>query len=254
MKLKFLGTGAADWSPKYKSRDEYRRYASVLIDDELLIDPGPHILDFETDFGYKSLYDRAENILLTHSHSDHLDICVLKQLCIVQHRDIWCEKGAVSELESNAELTVHEIPLLREFKVGEYTVTALPANHRTDAVDEQPVHFIIEKDDKRIFYGCDGAWFMQETWYHMKKFTFDLIILDGTLGDAEGDNRIFEHNNLHMTEIMSESIRKEGMLKDGGKIFISHLSRYSHGTQQDVEKRLKPSDIKVAYDNLEVII
>ena len=254
MKLTFLGTGAADWVPEDKSRDEYRRYASVLIDGELLIDPGPHILDFETDFGYKSLYDRAENILLTHSHSDHLDIGVLKQLCSVQHRNIWCEKGAVCELNGVPELTVHEIPLLREVKAGQYTVTALPANHKTDVADERPVHFIIEKDDKRIFYGCDGAWFVTETWYHMKKFTFDLIILDGTLGDAEGDWRIFEHNNLPMTEIMSESIRKSGMLKDGGKIFISHLSLYSHGSQQDVEKRLQQSDIKVAYDNLDVII
>ncbi len=254
MKLLFLGTGAADWVPEDKSRDEYRRYSSILIDDELLIDPGPHILDFETDFGYSSLYDRAENILLTHSHSDHLDIGVLKQLCSVRHRNIWCEKGAVCELDGVPELTVHEIPLQCEVKAGKYTVTALPANHKADVPEERPVHFIIEKDDKRIFYGCDGAWFMQETWWHMEKLAFDLIILDGTLGDAKGDCRIFGHNNLHMTEIISESIRKGGMLKDGGKIFISHLSRDSHGTQQDVEKRLQPSDIKVAYDNFEIVI
>ena len=47
MKLHFLGTGAADWDISRRRDDmEWRRFSSTLIDDTLLIDPGPHIFDF----------------------------------------------------------------------------------------------------------------------------------------------------------------------------------------------------------------
>jgi len=45
MKLLFLGTGAADWSLDVQNDPEYRRFSSTLIDEVLLIDPGPHVLN-----------------------------------------------------------------------------------------------------------------------------------------------------------------------------------------------------------------
>ena len=44
MKIKFLGTGAADWAPDRRDHgDEYRGNASALINDFILIDPGPTV-------------------------------------------------------------------------------------------------------------------------------------------------------------------------------------------------------------------
>ena len=45
MKLQFLGTGAADWSPKKPEKGEHRWLSSALINDDLLIDPGPCVFD-----------------------------------------------------------------------------------------------------------------------------------------------------------------------------------------------------------------
>ena len=46
MKITFLGTGAADWPiEKIENMTEFRRLSSVLIDDTLLIDPGPQIFN-----------------------------------------------------------------------------------------------------------------------------------------------------------------------------------------------------------------
>ena len=44
MKIEFLGTGAADWPlTKPEEYTEFRRLSSALIDDVLLIDPGPQV-------------------------------------------------------------------------------------------------------------------------------------------------------------------------------------------------------------------
>jgi len=44
MKITFLGTGAADWPLERPSEyTEFRRLSSALIDETLLIDPGPQV-------------------------------------------------------------------------------------------------------------------------------------------------------------------------------------------------------------------
>ena len=51
MKITFLGTGAADFSPlleteyKYQLGLDQRRSSSILIEDQFLVDCGPHTLD-----------------------------------------------------------------------------------------------------------------------------------------------------------------------------------------------------------------
>ena len=71
MKIKFLGTGAADWAPEsLDSNGRHRYFSSALIDDVLLIDPGPHI--FESAEKYCIDLSSVKYIINTHPHSDHL--------------------------------------------------------------------------------------------------------------------------------------------------------------------------------------
>ena len=86
----------------------------------------------------------------------------------------------------------------------------------------------------------------------MKKYKFDLIVLDGTLGDAEGDYRIFEHNNLTMIREIAATIRNVDILKENGKIMISHMSRYSHKEHDELQKKLDEFDVVAAYDGMEI--
>ncbi len=46
---------------------------------------------------------------------------------------------------------------------GGAKVTALAANHAMPE-NEQALHYVIEKDGKKLFYGCDGGWFRDITW------------------------------------------------------------------------------------------
>ncbi|MBO5281092.1 MAG: MBL fold metallo-hydrolase, partial [Clostridia bacterium] len=70
MKITFLGTGAADWKIENREQtSEFRRYCSALIDDTMLIDPGPHVFDALHQYGKNS--SDVKYIICTHRHLDH---------------------------------------------------------------------------------------------------------------------------------------------------------------------------------------
>ena len=254
MDIRFLGTGAADWCRDDKNRTDYRRLSSLLIDNELLIDPGPEIFDFEADFNFNGIYNDIENILVTHSHDDHFCPKNVGKLCAVRPRNIFLEKHVAEQLNSLENIKINTIKAFSTFKVGNYTVTPVPGNHTTDIPEEQPFHYIIEKGDKRIFYGLDGAWYRAESWEYLEQFTFDAVILDGTLGYTHGDNRIFVHNNLYMIEMLADLFKSRNMLKSNAKIMLTHMSRDTQLSPDELSEKLSPLGITAAYDGLKVNI
>lgn len=226
MKISFLGTGAADW-PKEKSYGmaEFRRFSSALIDDNLLIDPGPQIFD-----GLKALNKdniKIKYIINTHRHDDHFSA------------------ETVSRLEADG---AEFIPLNDGDikKIGSYTVYAYRGNHSTC---EKAVHFIITDNKKTLFYGLDGAWLLYDEIQAIKKFMPDFAVFDATIGDIDGDYRIFEHNNLNMVLEMKKSL--ENYI---GRFCISHMARTLHTDHETLSEKMKKHNIITAYDGLEIEI
>ncbi len=227
MKIHFLGTGAADWNiEKDKSNPEYRRNSSILINDTLLVDPGSCIFEFEKTFGYKELYKDVKNIVCTHKHSDHYN----------------------PDTVSRLGLEVTELALFEPTEVGEFIITALPANHKTA---DDPRHLIIEEKSsgKRFFYGLDGAWLIYETAKYMRKFSYDLMLFDATLGSKEDlggvlDYRIFEHNSLEMVELLCNTFKNNCSF-----FYISHMAKTLHRNHKELSDYMQTKGINVAYDN-----
>ena len=138
MKITFLGTGAADWDRKeHKHLRNFRRNASALLDDCLLIDPGPDVLDALETFGKNP--NAIQYIINTHFHGDHYSTETVSKL-----------KNARVYTTAAGEETV----------IGQYGVTTLAANHATAP---SAVHFIISDGEKKLFYGLDGAWLLYST-------------------------------------------------------------------------------------------
>ena len=69
MKIKFLGTGAADWKREKYQGNMYRRLSSALIDNKLLIDPGPEVPEALNEFGIDA--KDIKFVINTHRHPDH---------------------------------------------------------------------------------------------------------------------------------------------------------------------------------------
>lgn len=222
MKITFLGTGAADWGINDKDKKGYNRFfSSALINDDLLIDPGPHI--FLSAEKHNVDLSNVKFVINTHTHGDHFNAETLKKLE---------DNGAVFYKLSAGESK----------KIGDYTVSAFYANHSTC---EDSVHFIIEENDKRLFYGLDSAWLMYEEVKAIKEQGVLMAVLDATIGDISGDYRIFEHNNLNMVKEMRNT------LKPFVKTFvISHMARTLHEDHITLSEKMKKEDIITAFDGL----
>lgn len=219
MKILFLGTGAADWQ-KEKNSQLFRRNSSVLIDEKLLIDPGPGVVSAIEEYGVD--VSKIEFILNTHPHDDHFNKKTLSYL----------EKRGACLLSAEAD---------KEIRFGGYKVKVLRANHSIEAV-----HFLITSGKKRMFYGLDGAWLMYDEVKAIKEKGVDFAVFDATIGNIEGDYRIFEHNNLNMVIEMKKSLEKYI-----DRFCISHMAKTLHGDHESLAEQMKKYDIEVAFDGFE---
>ena len=226
MKITFLGTGAADWPVKRPDDyTEYRRWSSALVDDSLLIDPGPQVLEALQDL--KKDPKKIKYIINTHNHSDHFSKDTLSKLE---------EMGAAFFNLVDGDI----------LKIDGYTIRAYRGNHATC---EKTVHFIITDGEKCLFYGLDGAWLLYEEVQAIQKYRPDYAVFDATIGYIEGDYRIFEHNNLYMVLEMKKSLDEYI-----GKVCISHMARTLHTDHKSLCESLKNYNVEVAYDGFEVEI
>lgn len=254
--LLFLGTGAADWDIKEKKKGEFfRRNSAALLNNDVMIDCGAHIFDFAKDSGRPDLYDGVTDILITHYHGDHFVPDSVKELAKDRKIRVMGDSRVRKDLEGvdNIEFIIPQ--LYTEQKVGNYRVIPVLANHEIVALDDQfAFHYIITTpDEKVIFYGCDGAWFLRPAWNKMLEYKFDAMIFDCTVGDSD-DWRLFEHNTIPMLRTMMKEIREKDIIKDGGVAIASHLARTLHVGHGETAEILKKLDMETAFDGMAVEI
>ena len=224
MKITFLGTGAADWCfDEHSHLEGFRRNSAILIDDSLLVDPGPDVPDAMTAFSKDPM--AVKYIINTHRHPDHYNARTVEYL----------KNAKAYDFEPDETILV-----------GKYSITALSANHATA---DKCLHFIISDGERHVFYGLDGAWLTYSEVDAIKRCGIDLAVLDGTIGDIPGDHRIFEHNNLNMVNEIRLTLKP--YIK---RFFITHMARTLHTSQGELEKRMAGCGIEVAYDGLETEI
>lgn len=231
MRLQFLGTGAADWDGP-DARGEYRRLTATRIDDSLLIDLTA------TTLGEIERPESVTDVLFTHSHADHFDPGALRAL---SPRRVYAHESWAKAIDlPGAE--VISVKAGEAFGVpGGYRVTALPANHSTERADEQPLHYLIEKDGKALLYATDGAWMLNRARHILGDRTLDAAVFDATIGDGfDGDWRVFEHNSIDMVRLMTATLLRTGTLAPGAPVFLTHMARTLHKTQAEIEARLAP--------------
>lgn len=249
MRITFLGTGAADFLPSLENEDRYtvakdiRRCTATMLDKDTLIDCGPHLMD---EIKIHNIEPKCiKNVLVTHNHSDHFSPDELQEL---QKRcggilHVWHNKADVMPRLVGVEL--HPMQLHQTYNVGDFLVTPLGANH-----DKGAVHFSIVKGDKKLFYGCDGAWFLTDTFLYMRDQKYNMMILDATVGDYVGDFRLAEHNSIPMLRLMIPSFKTWSVADEHTVIVLDHLARTLHKSYEETCELVKEDGFVVAYDGM----
>lgn len=264
MKLLFLGTGAADWKIETRREGEFwRRFSSSLIDGTLLLDPGPHIFDFAEKNGTPALYDGVKDILCTHSHPDHVNVNTIRTLCAGKPVTLWGDdairRRVVREMGEEASLvTFRHLHHGEWADVGDYRVLPLHSNHSTGDAFETTLNYVIEKDDKRLFYGLDGAWLLRESWNVMRALpgSFDAMIFDLTCGEDNDEFRFAEHNTLSMLRLMLAGMKnkRNHVIGPDTKLYGDHMAKMLHTDHETLCRTVEPDGITIAYDGMEIEI
>lgn len=261
LKVRFLGTGAADWNGP-DGRGEHRRLTSVLLDGRILIDytatardqlpPGAH----------------PETIFYTHSHDDHYrvdDALALGSLRRVYVNDSWVD-GAREEFAAAARrlgVACPEVAGLsfgQSATVGGIRFTSLPANHVTNRPGEHTSMYLVEKGPTRLLYATDTGGIPGEAARlagldaHCKGRPITALIMEATMGiDHADDFRIYSHSSV---ATVAQTVRVLQMTKrycprPGQKVYLTHMARTLHGTQREIEAAV-PEPLVPAFDGLEV--
>lgn len=257
-RITFLGTCACDFSPRLETelKDKFdldaRRSSSVLINDSVLIDCGPHTLNSLDILSIP--YSQITDLLVTHLHSDHFDSKNIEILAKDRHTPlkIWVREDA--EIENIPNVEIMRMKPYEHYFVGGFegfTVTGMLANHIAESF---PQHFLIERNRKKIFYGCDGAWLLSPTYYHLCQAKLDMAVFDCTTGDYVGDYRMAEHNSIPMLRLMLPSLEAFGVIDGNTKVYFSHLAPSLHESHHKTVEIARGMNADVAYDGLSVNI
>ena len=258
MKITFLGTGAADWNiDSYKPGKFHRRFSSALINDDLLIDPGPHIFHYCETEGTPDMLDGVRNVIVTHSHGDHFVPGSVLRLCAERDCTLWGDGACLRKLkrligeEETAKIRFVEFKIGQDYEIDGYKITPLRGNHATEDPEENTLIYLIERDGRILFYGCDSAWIPTTSWNVIKNRAVNAMVLELTCGEtARNDWRIFEHNTIEMLELMLTTFRKYDYFADDVKYYVSHMALTLHTDHETLVETLKPLDVTPAYDGL----
>ena len=260
LRVRFLGTGAADWNGP-DERGEHRRLSSILLDGAVLIDYTARALDMLPQGC------RPATIFYTHSHGDHYNPADALRLGI---RDVYLSQTwydtAVAEFRRAArELkqpmpAIHPLCIGSQVQLGELTISPLPANHATGYLMEQTLLYLVEKGTARLIYATDTGGIpataarLAGIDAHGEGRPITALIMEATMGmEHEVDFRLFTHSSVRTVERTVQVLTQTGRYRPqpGQSVYLTHMARTLHGTQAELDQRL-PAPLRAAYDGLEV--
>lgn len=279
MKIKFLGTAAAEGVPavfcncdtckraKARGGKDVRTRSQILIDDDILfdfpMDTYMHMLAYKLDLS------RVTRVLITHSHMDH---CYPQEFCMrggpfahgmtESNVTVFCNSTVremfLSDIAREVRPEVERgisVRVLRPYDKltdGDTELIALPASHTKG--EECLVYFVRRGGAGALLLNDTGILDI-EVYKRLYELggRVDFVALDCTYGAVKsGAGR--RHMGLYDDAEQIELMRRAGVLNDGARLFATH---FSHNTDLDYDGMVKaaaPLGMEIAYDGCEVEI
>lgn len=280
MKITFLGTAAIGYPLSFcncenctKARihkgKSIRKRASLLINDEMIIDLGPDVQTAMTM--YDKDMGKVKYLLQTHPHLDHYNEEMLiaripymamknqHTLNIVAHpvclqnmsdRISRFENADLITEEGQNKLLVKSINLDYGNKINldTYQIKCIHTLH-----DEKhgSALFVVGYEDKYILYGTDTRAFTEQALDELKEYKLDIVILDHTFGNNDYS---FSHLNESLFLEQIKILKELNIIDDNTKIYGTHISHDGMSYHEEIEEIAVNSGYHIAYDGLELNI
>lgn len=262
LKVRFLGTGAADWNGR-DERGEHRRLSSILMDDRIFVDLTATNLEMIPAEAH------PDTIFYTHSHGDHYHPATALRAGVkrVYLSQTWYDiaKADFQRAAKQAELPMPEIiPLYvgQRVQVGDIAITPLPASHATGYQFEQTLIYLVEKQGVRLIYATDtggipavAARLAGIDAHDRPGNPITALIMEATMGIGYDDDfRSFTHTSVAGVERVVRVLEKTKRYTPptDQPVYLTHMARTLHGTQAELDEQL-PKPLRAARDGEEVI-
>lgn len=269
MRVQILGAGAAEGFPalfcncstcrraRAAGGKNIRSRLCLRIDEDVLIDIPPDLLS-QTHRGGFSLAS-IRHVLITHTHRDHFTPSEL--LWRDEPFAVWRERPVLhiygvphvgevlwDEFEDDPidhDIHFHTVRPFMPFTAGSLQVTPIEANH---ALDLGAVNYILSRGSRAVLVAFDTGWYKERSWAALDGREFDLVIMECTNGLIDEPDA--EHLSIEGVKRMQAELTRRGCL-DGATQFVTvHFSHNGRLLHQELEQRLAPFGIEVAYDGL----
>lgn len=262
LKVRFLGTGAADWNGR-DERGELRRLSSILLDDKIFIDLTAGNIEMIPSSAH------PDTIFYTHSHGDHYHPASalragVKRIYLGQ---TWYDiaKGDFQRAAKELQMPMPEIvPVYvgQKVTIGNIDITPLPASHATGYTFEQTLMYLIEKGGVRLIYATDtggipavAARLAGIDAHDAAGKPITALIMEATMGIGHDDDfRSYTHTSVAGVERIVRILEKTKRYTpaQGQSVYLTHMARTLHGTQKELDATL-PRPLRAARDGEEVI-
>ncbi len=260
MRVELLGTGSADrWPNPFcdcpscswaRRAGALRDRTSVLVDEHLLVDPGPDVGARGRDL------TGVDTVLVTHAHPDHLDPAFLLAwtwAAAGSDRSLVVAGPAQAVDQCRHWLAPESPVLLRALRpgevltAGELTIRALTAAHSTAGGSEP--------DGTALLYEVSG---LNQATGHARLLVatdtaalphdelvgpYDVVLMEQTFGD------VLDHGTAHLDlpgfvrEL--DRLRQDRRLAPGARVAAIHLS---HHNPPDIAARMARFGVEVVPD------
>jgi phosphoribosyl 1,2-cyclic phosphate phosphodiesterase len=275
--FQLLGTGAGD--ANFGAPDaapipvkDIRRFACNFLSPDVLIDFNHHtpgaLRHYEID------PSSIRHLLIGHGHFDHFQpLEIIRFAASLPHplavygngmvidalefcRDNYFdgETGRFVARRAPYNLEAHRLVVGGQITVGEARITAALGNHFMNKpyciMEQQALNFLLEAQDKKVFYGLDSSYMIPQTLAMLAGTHLDIAILDATFGPREIDPLVSGHHNWKMLDETIADLRGAGCIDASTIIVADHLSVNSVGTHDEIAAAQQPKGITLAYDGL----
>ena len=274
MKLTYYGTAAAEgwpglfcrcfWCQEAKRRggNNIRTRSQASIDDKLLIDFPPdtylHMLYYGLDL------PNYRHCIITHAHEDHLyerdlatrihgyaDDVLPGPLTLYGPDSVIDALNALPEWAKDHErLGWEELHEYQPLMIEDYTITPLIAAHGQYGTHPRIKCYIydIKKDEVRLLYGNDTAYFPERTWDYIRGRYYHLVSLDCTMLNRTSKN----HMGIQDVLRVQDRLFKIGCADERTKWVITHFSHHGGILHEELVRQMSEYHIYVAYDGFTI--
>lgn len=273
MRLRFLGTAAAEGIPALWCSCEYCRKAfelggrelrhrsGYLLDDDTIIDFGPDF--FSQSLACKIDLTKVKRVLITHAHEDHLNPMEF----VFRFGTFFSKIESVIEMISSPEtfnkmlksvgedLASMKINPLRTYgsewiTSGDMQIMGIPADH---AAGLWAMIYLIRREGKTILLGHDTGILQESSWELLRGIKLDAAVLECTGGLAVPD-LVRGHLGFNTTLRFRDHLAELGCLDSESKVIVTHFSHNARSLHSDLVDAFAPHQIEVAYDGMELIL